>query len=215
MNETKKRVKTPKLLTTLKEKNNYVCHCRNLPLYITLGMKLKKICRVLEFSQSPFLKEYLVLNTKRCQAAKGEFQKSFFLKLMNKSVFGKTMEILRNSVNVNAYQKETYQAGGQVVFRKMSNFQWGFGSSSIKKDCTDIEQTNKCWEEYSGVIQGCDVWPPLQLRHDKIWTPIGKAYDDRYRLTFILHKDGRSIHGYVRRYNYGLKEKLIIWQHEC
>ena len=42
---------------------------------------------------------YIEMNTKRRQAATGEFQQSFF-KLMNYSVFGKTMENLQNRVNV-------------------------------------------------------------------------------------------------------------------
>lgn len=94
-NKAKSRVKTSKLLTTLEHKSNYVCHYRNLQLYLKLGMKLKKVHRILEFTQLPFLKEYIELNTRRRQAAKGEFQKSF------SCVFGKTMENLRDRVNIH------------------------------------------------------------------------------------------------------------------
>ena len=55
--DAKTRVQTRRLLCTLEDKYNYVCHYRNLQLYIKLGMKLKKVHRILEFSQSPFLKE--------------------------------------------------------------------------------------------------------------------------------------------------------------
>ena len=39
---THSRAKTPKLLGTLNKKPNYVCHYRNLQLYLQLGMKIKK-----------------------------------------------------------------------------------------------------------------------------------------------------------------------------
>lgn len=47
MNETKKRMNTPKVLTILEDNNKYVCDYRNLQLHITLDTKLKKINRVL------------------------------------------------------------------------------------------------------------------------------------------------------------------------
>lgn len=97
--DAKVRVKTNKLVCTLDDKRNYVCHYRNLQLYLKLGLKLKKIHSILGFSQYPFLKEYVDLNTKRRQEACGEFRKSFF-KLMNNAVFGKTMENLRNRVDI-------------------------------------------------------------------------------------------------------------------
>ena len=52
-----------KLIPTLNDKKNYVLHEENLKLYLSLGMRLKKIHRVLEFSEKPWLKKYIDFNT--------------------------------------------------------------------------------------------------------------------------------------------------------
>ena len=61
-------------------------------------MKLK-VHRVLAFHQTPWLEPYIKFNTEKRKQANNEFEKDFF-KLMNNSVYGKTMVNLRNHVNV-------------------------------------------------------------------------------------------------------------------
>ena len=84
-----------KLLLTLEDKNDYVVHYSNLQFYLKQGMKLKRIKRVLEFEQECWMEPYIRMNTEFRKQEKNDFEKNFY-KLMNNSVFGKTMESLRN-----------------------------------------------------------------------------------------------------------------------
>ena len=88
-----------KSIPNLGNKTNYVLHYRNLQLYLTLGMKLTKIHKVLKLKESDWMKKYIDFNTEKRTNAANSFEKDF-LKLMINSVYGKTMENVRQRINV-------------------------------------------------------------------------------------------------------------------
>ena len=91
-----------KLIPNLNSKTNYVVHYENLKIYESLGLKITKIHRGIKFEESAWLEEYINLCTKLKIEAKqsGNNVEVDFFKLMNHSVFGKTLENSRNRVEI-------------------------------------------------------------------------------------------------------------------
>ena len=90
--ERKKNGKVEKLICSIEDKEKYVM--RALKQTLNHGLKLKKVHKVIQFNQREWLKPYIDMKTKLRKEEKNDFEKDFS-KLMNNSVFGKTMENVR------------------------------------------------------------------------------------------------------------------------
>ena len=87
--------KCKKLVCNLYDKKKSVVHINSLKQALNHGLKFKKIHRIIEFNQEAWLKQYIDMNTELRKLARNDLEKDLF-KLMNNSVFGKTMENIEN-----------------------------------------------------------------------------------------------------------------------
>ena len=94
-----------KLVPNLRDKKNYVIHIQALNQVLQHGLILDRIHPAIEFDQSPWLKTRIDFNTQLRMAATNDFEKDFF-KLMNNSVFEKTMENIRKHRNIKLVTTE-------------------------------------------------------------------------------------------------------------
>lgn len=88
-----------KLLGTLHSKEKYVIHIDMLKFVVSLGVVVTKIHRVLRFYQKPILRKYMRLNSKLRRNTTNSFERNQY-KLMNNSIFGKTLQNNRKHENI-------------------------------------------------------------------------------------------------------------------
>ena len=88
-----------KLICHFRPRKNYVVHYLTLRQCLEFGMRITAVHRGISFEQSSWMESYIRKNTELRKTASNSFEKDFF-KLMNNSVFGKTIENIRKRQNV-------------------------------------------------------------------------------------------------------------------
>ena len=81
-----KRYRDTKLMSTFHDRIGYVTHIKNLKLYLSLGMVLKKVRRILQFKQDYVLAAYIEVTTAARQKATSKFEMDLFKKLVRQNV---------------------------------------------------------------------------------------------------------------------------------
>ena len=166
-----------KLTPTLTEKKNYVLHYRNLQLYLSLGLKLKKVHRVLEFNQSPWLRQYIDFNTQKRAGAKNAFENDFF-KLMNNSVYGKTCENLRKRVDVKLVTD-------QNKLSKLASKPTNVNSKIFTENLVAVHKIKETLKlDRPACVGMCILDLSMTLMYDFHYNYIKKRYNNKAKLLF-------------------------------
>ena len=133
--------KVEKLVPNLNDKTKYVLHHEDLKMYLKMGLELTKIHRGITFEESCFMKSYIDLNTDMRTKGTTDFEKDFY-KLMNNSVFGKTMENVRNRVNVKLVtDKESLnKLVKKPNFEKVTEFDENLVAVHMKKTVVKLDK---------------------------------------------------------------------------
>ena len=166
-----------KLIPNLNDKKKYVVHYDNLKLYESLGLKITKIHRGIRFEESAWLKEYIDLNTDLRTKATNDFEKDFF-KLMNNSVFGKTMERIENRVDIRLVcdEKEAIKLAAKVSFDRLTIFDENLIAIHNKR--------TKLFYNKPIYLGMCILDSSKTLMYDFHYNYIKSKYGDRAKLLF-------------------------------
>ena len=127
--------KVEKLVCNLFDKKRYVVHIDMLKQALEHGLVLKKIHKAISFRQKAWLEPYISFNTKMRGDAKNDFEKDCF-KLMNNSMFGKTMENVREHKNiklVNSERKRKMYAS-KVNYKNTVRFSDNFMAMNMRRN---------------------------------------------------------------------------------
>ena len=123
-----------KLIPTFHNRKNYILHLNCLIFYLSKGMILKKIHRIVSFKQAPFLKEYILTLT-NLRASFAENNMTFFVnvfKLLANSTYGKFAQTPLNYTFAKICFNESQ-------FKKNINSERFLRASIVNKDIAIVE----------------------------------------------------------------------------
>jgi hypothetical protein len=167
--------KTPKLLCTLRNKEQYTCHYRNLKLYLKLGATIKKVHRILEFKQQAWIKPFIDYHSKKRALASSDFIKNLH-KLFCNSVYGKFLQDDTKHQNMEIVTDRERQL-------TLARDPFYVGYQEINPECLLVERKKKEIKLDKPNIIGACILELSKLRmYDFYYTTMKPVFGDRMRL---------------------------------
>ena len=173
-----------KLAPNLMPKKNYGVHYRNLQYYLSQGLILKKVHRILEFKQSNWVKPYIDFKTQNRKEATNEADKNIFKLLIN-AVYGKTIENMRKriKIRITTNEKDLLKYASRPTY--ISHRKFG-------KNLVVIHEKKELLTLNKPLYVGCTVLELSKLAMHKFWYDIVKKkcrnpklfFTDTYSLCF-------------------------------
>ena len=170
--------KCKKLVCNLYDKKKYVVHINSLKQALNHGLKLKKIHRIIEFNQEAWLKPYIGMNTELRKLARNDFEKYLF-KLMNNSVFGKTMENIRKHRDIKLVTTDKKRS--KLVSEPNSHT-----INLISEDLSIIEMKKAKVKMNKPIYLGLSILEISKILMYEFWYDYMKPkYNDNVRLCYM------------------------------
>ena len=162
----------------LNDKENYAVHILALKQALNHGLKLSQVHNVIEFRQNAWLKSYIDMNTELRKKAKNEFEKELF-KLMSNSVFGKTMEDVRNHRDIRVITTDKRKS----ILASESNYH---STKYISKDLLIMEMKKTEVRMNKPVYLGQAILDISKTLMYEFWYDyIKPKYGDKARLCYM------------------------------
>ena len=138
-------------------------------------MEIKEVHQVLEFRQAAWMKSYIDFNTEMRKKATSTFQNNFY-KLMNVSVFGKTMETVRKHKHIELChaQKRLLKLTAKPTYKSSKTFTEDLVAVELTK-----AQVKLCKPSYTGM---CILDLSKLAMYDFYYNYLKKKYGEKMQL---------------------------------
>ena len=171
-----------KLITDLHDKYNYRVYYKNLQLYLQLGLRLKKIHKVLSFTHEAILKDYINSNSflrQQAKANKDEFGANIY-KIKNNGVFGKQMENVRNRCDIKLVKDNTKRYN-----KLISHPAYKYKRTIFNENLVAVHMNKKEVKLDKPIINGFIILElSKHLMYDFYYNVLKKRYKDKIKLLF-------------------------------
>jgi len=142
-----------------------------------LGLKLKKIHRILSYNQSRWLKPYIDLNTQLRKNSTNDFDTDLF-KLMSNSIYGKSVEDKRHHLDIKCVLNKNHAKKllKQPSFESFNIVDENKAIIKMKKNCVTLDRPI-----YIGF---CVLEISKKLMYDYHYNVFKKFYGDNIHLCY-------------------------------